>query len=275
MRTGRGCGLAALGALWLVIGGLVLSALAVGLVLTGEVSLSAPRLTGLQPELDDAFRPMTPITLTFDRPMDRASVEAAFRLEPAVPGTFRWNSERTEVAFIPEGAGYEPGTAYHAQLSSGAKAQTLPLTTRRPVEWSFSLPPLLNHHDPPPGAVDMGPRPRLRADFHYALDCAATLRTFSITPDALGLLTCKDQTLTFAPAESLHADTTYVASLENVYLAGDPWPRPGVYWEFRTAPPLDFEEGGPREAGLPGDLWSTFKVLSFSFTTAPAEIRAQ
>jgi hypothetical protein len=250
-------------------------ALAVGLVLTGEVSLSAPRLTGLEPDLSDAFQPTTPITLTFDQPMDRASVEAAFGLEPAVPGTFRWNSDRTVVAFIPEGAGYEPGMAYRVRLSSDARAGTLPLTTARTVEWSFSLPSLLNHYEPPPGAVDLGPRPRLRADFHYALDCAATLRTFSITPDALGLLTCKDQTLTFAPAESLQADTTYVASLENVYLEGDPWPRPGVHWEFRTAPPLDFEEGGPGEAGIPGHLWIASNVRRFSFTTATAEIQAQ
>lgn len=275
MSTGEGCRLAGLGVLWLVIGCLVFSALAGGLLLTGKVPLHAPRLTRLQPEANDTFLPTTPITLTFDQPMHRASVEAAFGLEPVVPGTFRWNSDQTVVAFIPEDAGYEPGTAYRVQLSSAAKAGTLPLTTARTVEWSFSLPPLLSHLEPPPGAVDLGVRPRLRADFHYALDCVATLRTFSITPDALGLLACKDRTLTFKPVEPLQPETTYVASLENVYLENDPWPRPGVHWEFRTAPPLDPEELGSRDAGTLADLWSTFSLRSFSLTTAVAGSHSQ
>jgi hypothetical protein len=193
--------------------------------------------------------------------MNPASVEAAFVMEPAAPGTFRWNKEFTEVTFVPDGAGYEPGMAYTVQLSSGAKAGTLPRTTERTVEWGFSLAPLLDTLEPPPGAADLGSRPLLQAAFHYPLDCAATFRTFSITPDAVGVLGCNDQTLTFDPIQPLAVDTAYVASLENVYLEDDHWPRPGVHWEFHTAPPLTVEEVEPKAAGILSDLWSTFSII--------------
>jgi len=260
MRTKGGCGLVALVALLVVTSCLVFAALAGGLVFTGEISLYAPRLTGLEPDPNYAFRPTTPITLTFDQPMNPVSVEAAFVLEPAVPGAFLWNKESTQVTFVPDGMGYEPGTAYTVRLSSGAQAGTLPRKTERTVEWGFSLRPLLDTLEPPPGAEGLDARPLLRAVFHYPLDCAATIQTFSITPRAVGALDCQDQTLTFEPAQSLVADTAYLASLQHVFLDGDPWPRPGVHWEFRTVPPLTVTEVQPVAGGTLSDLWSTFSI---------------
>lgn len=243
MRTRGGCGLIAMGALFVIVACLVFVALAAALVLTGEVPIYAPRLTGLEPDPNYAFRPMTPITLTFDQPMDPASLESAFSLEPPVPGTFHWNEDSTQVTFVPDAAGYEPGTTYTVRLAAGAKAGTLPQTTARSKERSFYLPPLLDTVDPPLGEEGLGPRPQLRAVFHYPLDCAATFQTFSIVPDAVGVLACQDHSLTFTATSPLAAGTAYVARLENVYLEGDPSPRPGVRWEFRTAPPLTIEQG--------------------------------
>lgn len=260
MRTRRGCGLLVFGALFVMVACLIFVALSAGLVYTGELPLYTPRLTGLQPEPRDPFRPSTPITLTFDQPMDRASVEAAFMLEPTVPGSYRWNEESTQVTFVPSNGGYEPGTTYTARLEATAKAGTFPRTMTRAVEWHFTLPPLLDALDPMPGAKDLGALPELQASFHYPLDCRATFQAFSIRPDAVGLLGCKDSTLTFSPTQSLSPGTTYVASLENVYLEGDPWPRAGVRWEFGTAPPLAIEGVEPPSVGFLSDLWAPFRI---------------
>jgi hypothetical protein len=260
MRTRRGCGLLVLGALFVIVACLIFVALSAGLVFTGELPLYAPRLTGLQPEPSDAFRPSTPITLTFDQPMDQASVEAAFILEPTVAGSYRWNEESTQVTFVPGNGGYEPGTTYTARLDATAKAGTFPRTMARGVEWHFSLLPLLDALDPAPGAEDLGSHPELQASFHYPLDCRAMFQAFSITPDVAGLLGCKDGILTFDPTQPLSPGTAYIASLEHVYLEGDPWPRAGVRWEFSTAPPLTVEGVDPPPVGFLSDLWASFRI---------------
>jgi uncharacterized protein YfaS (alpha-2-macroglobulin family) len=260
MRSRQGCGLVVLSALFLIVACLIFLAFAAALVFTGEVPIYAPRLTNVQPHPNFAFQPTTSITLTFDQPMDAASVEAAFALEPAVPGSYHWNEGSTRVTFVPDEAGYLPGTSYTARLEAGAKAATLPRTTTRSVEWGFSLPPLLDTMEPVPGQEGLGSRVFLRATFGYPLDCRATFQTFSITPDAAGILGCKGYTFTFSPTVSFEADTAYVASLENVYLEGDSWPRPGVRWEFRTAPALTVEEVEPRHDGFLNDLFAFFRI---------------
>ena len=73
-----------------------------------------------------------PIVLVFDQAMDKASVEAAFTVEPAVEGTFDWPDERT-LRFTPATA-WERGTRYRVTLGTAARsAAGLPLK----AEYSF------------------------------------------------------------------------------------------------------------------------------------------
>lgn len=81
----------------------------------------------------------TPITLSFDRPVDQASVEQAFSLEPAAPGDFRWQSwdQRSYVEYRPK----EPlaaQTRYSAQLGTGAKDAQGRALVAQPLKWTFS-----------------------------------------------------------------------------------------------------------------------------------------
>jgi hypothetical protein len=281
MRSRRGCGIVVLSALFLIVGCLIYVAFGVALVLTGEISIYAPRLTGFQPHPNFAFQPSTAITLTFDQPMDAASVETVFAIEPEVPGIYLWNETSTQLTFLPTEAGFQPGTTYTARLEAGAKAGTLPLTTSRSVEWSFSLPPLLDTMEPPPGAEGLGSRPSIRATFNYSLDCRATSQAFSVTPEVVGITGCKDYTFAFTPTVSLEPDTAYVANLENVYLEGDPWPRAGVRWEFRTGlSRLELHLASSLAPGFiarlePGKQTATYlsrAVTAGDFTALPAEV---
>ncbi|MFN2182723.1 MAG: Ig-like domain-containing protein, partial [Anaerolineae bacterium] len=260
MSRRGGCGLLALGALFVLVGCLVFAALAAALVLTGEIPLYPPRVTGLQPDPNFAFQPTTPFTLTFDQPMNRASVESSLVLEPIVPGSFRWNETSTAVTFVPAEGGYEPGTSQIVRLEAGARAGTLPLATKSSFDWSFVLPPLLAEVAPSIGAEDLDPYPVLSAGFGYPLNCQATSATFAIVPAADGTFGCEGQTFAFQPTSPLRAETTYVAILHNVYLDGDPWARQGVRWEFSTAPALNIEEVQPSAVEPLLDLWSQFRI---------------
>ncbi|RPI54204.1 MAG: hypothetical protein EHM56_06485, partial [Chloroflexi bacterium] len=260
MSARRGCGLLAFLALFLLVACLVFAALSAGLVMTGELPAFEPRLTGLEPQPGFAFRPTTPITLTFDQPMDPASVESSFALVPAVPGSLAWNQDYTQVVFLPSGPGFEPGMRYRARLADGARAGLLPRTTRNAVEWGFSLPPLLADSSPAPGTAGLGPLPLLSARFNYALDCDATSQSFVITPPVPGSVDCQAGTWSFTPSVALAPDAAYSAGLQQVYLDGDPAPRPGPSWQFRTAPPLLVVDVAPGVDQLVADLWTPVAV---------------
>jgi hypothetical protein len=93
-----------------------------------------PRLLQRSPERGEEQPPDAPIVLAFDQAMDSASVEAAFRIEPAVPGALAWDDART-LRFAPA-AGLAQDTAYRVTVDTTARsAQNLPL--EQPVEFRF------------------------------------------------------------------------------------------------------------------------------------------
>ncbi len=97
-----------------------------------------------------------PLRLVFDQPMDRASVEAAFRIEPKVEGTFSWPDPVTLV-FTPKDQ-WKRATRYRVKLEPTAKsAEGLPL--KEEVEFTFATVGYLEVAQvmPEPGARDIPP----------------------------------------------------------------------------------------------------------------------
>jgi hypothetical protein len=70
-------------------------------VTESQVEALDPVVTSVTPEHDGVAAAGTPITLTFDRAMDAASVEAAFTTTPASTGTFTWNEATNQVTYTP------------------------------------------------------------------------------------------------------------------------------------------------------------------------------
>ena len=66
---------------------------------------SRPSVVSLEPTVMELL-PLDPeIKLTFNQPMDTASVESNFSFrgtEGTLPGKFSWNEEETTLAFVPE-----------------------------------------------------------------------------------------------------------------------------------------------------------------------------
>jgi hypothetical protein len=260
MSARQGCGQVILAVLFMIVACLVFAAFAGAMVRTGEIPLYGPRLTGVEPDLNAPFIPTTPITFSFDQPMNTASVKDSLWLRPPAPGDLLWNHDRTQVSFVPNQAGWEPGTTYTVRLEAGAKAGTIPRPTTRSMEWVFSLPPLLDGLTPPVGEEDQGAWPLLQATFNYSLDCDATLATFSIRPDAVGEFECAGQSLIFSPTLPLEPGTTYIAKVESTYLAHDPWPRAGLRWEFQTASALTVVDASPADGDSLTDLWTPVHI---------------
>jgi uncharacterized protein YfaS (alpha-2-macroglobulin family) len=76
---------------------------------TWQFTTQAPEVLAADPFFNQADVGLTrPITITFNQPMDRASVEAAFHLQGAdggeLPGSFAWTDDSLSVGFDPEGS---------------------------------------------------------------------------------------------------------------------------------------------------------------------------
>jgi Tol biopolymer transport system component len=74
------------------------------------------------------------IKITFDQAMDKGSVQARFRVKPAVEGSFRWRS--TTLIFTPDPV-LRPGETYTVTLKQGAKSIT-GRSLKEDLRWSFS-----------------------------------------------------------------------------------------------------------------------------------------
>ncbi|MBE2241004.1 MAG: Ig-like domain-containing protein, partial [Caldilineaceae bacterium] len=77
-----------------------------------------------------------PITLSFDKPMDRASVEQAFEITPRVSGAFKWNGDNTQVSFVPTGEGFARGAVYSVNVLTTALAAN-GMMLGQPLQFTF------------------------------------------------------------------------------------------------------------------------------------------
>jgi len=76
----------------------------------------------------------TTIAVSFDREVDRASVEAALAVEPAAPGRFVWSERRVELRPREPLA---PGAAYKVTLGTGARDSSGRPLLDQPFTWAF------------------------------------------------------------------------------------------------------------------------------------------
>lgn len=82
-----------------------------------------------------SVRPDSPVELLFDRPVDQATAEAAFSIEPPLPGAFTW--AETRLIFQPEG-GLAEHTSYTVTIGEGVRAADGEALLREPTGWTFT-----------------------------------------------------------------------------------------------------------------------------------------
>jgi len=98
--------------------------------------LSAPRVTGFSPDIETGeVSAAARIAISFNRPMDHASVQSHLTINPQVAGTYAW--EGSSLTFRPS-AHWPQGERIQVRLLSGARsARGLPLLADQ--EWAFTV----------------------------------------------------------------------------------------------------------------------------------------
>lgn len=92
-----------------------------------------PAILSFSPAEGEEVKVDTPITITFNQPMDKVSVEKAFYITPQVKGSITWS--KNTLIFRPE-EGWARDTTYRVKVGVEAKNAT-GLSLYRPLEFSF------------------------------------------------------------------------------------------------------------------------------------------
>src|SRR5215207_3031951 len=140
------------------------------LVMTLSAPLAAqedavpPHVIDVWPLPGVELSPDQPLTLTFDEPMNQASVEAAFNLNPPLRGAFSWVDPRT-MRYLPEGE-WPRNTTLTAIV--GADAQSIDgvqLGTPYEIAVQTVRPLLVASVIPEPGAQEVAADSRIVVAF--------------------------------------------------------------------------------------------------------------
>ena len=191
-----------------------------------------------------------PLTLYFNQPMQRTSVEAALSLTPTQPGSFTWQDDATLV-FSPSRP-LSPQSELVLTLDTGAKA-TNGLALLQPVSLQYRTAGYLHLAQalPEPGAYDVDPSSAVVVTFNRPVvalggEPGEGPAAFSIEPQPQGRGEwINTSTYAFYPDPPLEGGRTYNIRLnEDLHsLDGSPLEivdeplRPANEWSFITASP--------------------------------------
>ena len=215
-------------------------------VLTPSPEAGPPAIADVSPADDaTAFR-QTDIVLHFDQRMDRASVEQAFAIEPAVKGTFHWAEQdgRDTLSFTPD-APLDWTTTYHVTVAATARNTAgLPMTAPFQLTFQTGGKVAVTSVSPEAGATDVSLNSPLTVQFSAplvevtSLDEQANLpQPLALDPpvDGVGRWITANQ-FRFFPADGLRAGVDYRATISSQVANGQEIDQPYA-WQFTTEGP--------------------------------------
>lgn len=237
------------------------------------------------------------VTLSFEREMDRASVEAALMVTPAHAVRLAWRDNGRELRVIPEGL-WSTDRRYALLVVGSARAANGALLGA-PARFSFTTQTAPRIDDfgvrfvaEPPGgsaALDMaaidpaGPPPdvasgvsagtAIRIAFSAPMNRDEVESGFLLSPAVPGVFSWTGSTMTFTPIERLASDARYAVSLTGVHdSAGNPLDGDASF-SFTTRPGAQLVTSAP-EAGATKVSAKEEVVLWFSQPVDPEAVGA-
>jgi Tol biopolymer transport system component len=226
----------------------------------------------------------TPIKISFDHDVDRASVESRLHLVPVTPGDVRWINGHQ---LVYEHTTLRTSTTYEVVLESGYR-DLLGNTYTLRHHWSFvtEKPPSLSGSTPAPGDGGVDPAAYLLLDFSRAMDAATLKSALTLNPDVpfeVRLDPSDGRRAIVAPSQLLAPNTAYQIAVNTAALDADGNQldryqsftfttgaiRPLHHWITFATDGVDGSPGGlwiVDESGFPRTLFDTAGVRSYSWS---------
>ncbi|HEV8635480.1 MAG TPA: Ig-like domain-containing protein, partial [Chloroflexota bacterium] len=195
-------------------------AAAVLVAAAGAVALlrgTAPTVAAFAPSSAEPVPANAGISITFDAPMDRASVERALTVEPATELTYGWTGNTVEVR--PATGGWARGTSYTVRLDRGARSVFFaPLDMPRSFSFLTATPLAVRATYPSSSASEVEVESAIAVQFtNPVVPLALRASTFDplrLEPPVEGKGTwITSSTYLFRPAAPLRPATRYVATV--------------------------------------------------------------
>ncbi len=178
-----------------------------------------PALVEVSPYPNSIIGLEQPIRLTFNQPMNTASVEAAMQLEPAISGSFEWEADQV-LTFTPDQA-LMPDSSMSISINTTAQAknnQTLQETASVTFQTAESLYPLQTV--PANDDADIAPDSAIFVAFNQSVvplgGESSGEPAFTLSPAVEGTgQWLNTSTYIFYPSPSLDGGTAYTISLND------------------------------------------------------------
>ncbi|MCL4506339.1 MAG: Ig-like domain-containing protein, partial [Chloroflexi bacterium] len=209
------------------------------------LSVLSPTVIQHTPETGERLNPGGAIQIVFDRAMDQKSVESAFKVQPAVAGSFAWTDARTmdfkPSAPLPHGATIDVALTQDARAADGAML-------RGPYQFRFATQGNLEVGQtiPAAGTADANPDTIITVLFNHPVVPLTTLneqaglpQPLSFDPPIAGKAEWLNTSiLVFHPSQPLPGGTTYTGRIAASLNDTDGNPLAADYtWSFSTAAP--------------------------------------
>jgi len=233
---------------WILLAVVIAALVAGGLLLrpASTVNAAPASVLGWTPGVTSGAPLTAPLTVYFSRPMDRASVERAWRLTPRLPGRFVWTDNA--VAFHPQAA-FMAGSYYRLSLASDARDdQGQPLQNSLRVAFVTGNALKVSSVTPAGGTVAMPLNGLIAVTFNHPMVALAGLSAttdnptgwqVSISPPTSGHCSwLGTSTWLFHPDRGLIPSSHYTVLIRGT--ARDAWGQPlgkDLTWSFRTVIP--------------------------------------
>jgi len=156
----------------------------------------------------------TNVMVTFSKPMDTASVEAAFSTSPATSGSFSWSPGKDTGTYTPSGA-LTANTQYTVTIKSSAK-DSGGMGMQSDYAFSFTTgsssdtnPPTVTGTKPAQGDSGVSVSTIVEITFSESMNHPNAEGAFSIVPNVAGAFTWSANAMAFDPLSDLSASTTY------------------------------------------------------------------
>lgn len=182
-------------------------------------TVRAPALAGSEPSGDKVL-PNAQIKLTFDKPMDQASVLNNLKIEPELAVESIWNSD-IELLIKPV-APLARDTEYKITVAAGTLAGDGGAIEAAIVHTFRTLGKVsISAISPVSGATRQSLSTRIRITFNQQVDVPSAQSKFSISPSVAGTMAWDQNTMIFTPNGSLAYETQYTfkisAGVKSIY----------------------------------------------------------
>jgi uncharacterized protein YfaS (alpha-2-macroglobulin family) len=205
-----------------------------------------PTLVETDPLPSSELAPGQSPVFYFSQPMERASVEASFDVQPEVSGRFEWLDD-SAVRFVPA-TSLTSGSSLNVTIRAGAKAANgLALAEPVQVKYQAAGPLQLAERLPAPDALEVNPSSAVVVTFtrpvvSLGAGAQGLPAAFSLTPEVAGRGEwLNTSTYIFYPEPGLMGGTSYTVRLNSDLTSTDGSPLAedtSLEWSFSTSSPV-------------------------------------